>query len=139
MPDKVRIDKWLHAVKLYKSRTNATTACDGGKVKINGVAVKPSRQVETGETIMLKKHSSTFTYKILKIIEKRAGATVAQQCYEDLTPIEEKQKTVIPSAFINFESREKGVGRPTKRDRREIEQLKQNTEDWWEKREEDDD
>ncbi len=136
MPDKVRIDKWLHAVRLYKSRTNATDACDGGKVKINGVAVKPSRLIEIGETIVLKKRSSTFTYKVLKLIEKRVGAPVAQLCYEDLTPIEEKQKQALPSAFIGFESRAKGEGRPTKRNRREIDLLKQATEDWWENWEE---
>jgi ribosome-associated heat shock protein Hsp15 len=136
MPDKVRIDKWLHAVRLYKSRTNATDACDGGKVKINGVAVKPSRLIEIGETIVLKKRSSTFTYKVLKLIEKRVGAPVAQLCYEDLTPIEEKQKQALPSAFIDFESRAKGEGRPTKKNRREIDFLKQATEHWWENWEE---
>lgn len=138
MPDKVRIDKWLHAVRLYKSRTNATDACDGGKVKINGVAIKPSRAIEVGETIVLKKRSSTFTYKVLKIIEKRVGAPIAQQCYEDLTPLEEKQKLVLPSAFVEFGARDRGEGRPTKRDRREIDNMKQATEDWWENREEDD-
>lgn len=137
MLEKVRVDKWLHAVRLYKSRTNATDACDGGKVKINGIAVKPSRMIEAGETVVLKKRSSTFTYKVIKIIEKRVGAPIAQQCYEDLTPIEEKQKTVLPSAFVEFGARERGDGRPTKRDRRAIDNLKQNAENWWEDWEDD--
>lgn len=138
MVEKVRIDKWLHAVRLYKSRTNATDACDGGKVKVNGQAVKPSKPLEAGETIVLRKRSSTFTYKVIKIIEKRVSAAIAQTCYEDLTPEAEKLKTDLPSAFIDFGARNRGEGRPTKKDRRDIDHLSKTREDWWENWEEED-
>jgi ribosome-associated heat shock protein Hsp15 len=131
MTEKVRIDKWLHAVRLYKSRTIATEACDGGKVKINGVAIKPSRLITTGEIVTLRKRSSLFTYEVLKTIEKRVGAAIAQECYRDLTPVEEKEKSLMPLAFIDFGTREQGDGRPTKKDRREIDDMKQNREEWW--------
>jgi ribosome-associated heat shock protein Hsp15 len=137
MVEKIRIDKWLHAVRLYKSRTNATDACDGGKVKVNGSAVKPSRLIALGEAIVLRKRSSTFTYVVVKIIEKRVSAVIAKNCYNDLTPEAEKLKIDLPSAFIDFGARDRGEGRPTKKDRREIDDLKKSREDWWENWEDD--
>ena len=130
--DKIRVDKWLHAVRLYKSRTLATEACDAGKIKIAGKSIKPSRNIEIGEIITIKKNSATFTFKVLKLIEKRVNASIAETCFEDITPIEEKQSSNLPSAFVNdFGIRNKGDGRPTKKDRREIDELKENREDWW--------
>jgi ribosome-associated heat shock protein Hsp15 len=125
----VRIDKWLYAVRLYKSRTQATEACEGGKVKINGHSAKPSRHLEENEIIAIKKGDFTVTLKVLKLIEKRVGAPVAQSCYEDITPHDENIKKPEQSAFYLFETREKGEGRPTKKNMRDINKLK---EEWWE-------
>lgn len=132
MQNKVRIDKWLYAIRFYKSRTLATEACDGSKVKINGQSIKASKLIAVNDTITVRKSSHTVTVKVIKLIEKRVNATIAQICYEDLTPVEEKNKKTLPSAFIlNFGSRDRGEGRPTKKDRREIEQMNEERELWW--------
>ncbi|MEN9447573.1 MAG: hypothetical protein RJA25_863 [Bacteroidota bacterium] len=120
--DKTRIDKWLWAVRIYKTRSLATEACAAGKVKINGESVKASYLLKPGQTIQLNKQGEKSTFKVIKIIEKRVGAPIAIACYEDLTPPEEKNKLLFPSVF--YEVRDKGSGRPTKRDRREIDKFK---------------
>lgn len=127
MLDKVRIDKWLWSVRIFKSRTLATDACKSGKVKIGGAAVKPSYLVSREELIEVRKNGFNFQFRVLELIQKRVGAPIAQQCYEDLTPEEELQK--YNSWFVGkaaAEKREKGAGRPTKRERREIDRFK----DW---------
>jgi ribosome-associated heat shock protein Hsp15 len=120
--DKTRIDKWLWAVRIYKTRSLATEACAAGKIKINGESVKASYLLKPGQTIQLNKQGEKSTFKVIKIIEKRVGAPIAIACYEDLTPPEEKNKLLFPSVF--YEVRDKGSGRPTKRDRREIDKFK---------------
>lgn len=120
--DKTRIDKWLWAVRIYKTRSLATEACAAGKVKINGESVKASYLLKPGQTIQLNKQGEKSTFKVIKLIEKRVGAPIAIACYEDLTPPEEKNKLLFPSVF--YEVRDKGSGRPTKRDRREIDKFK---------------
>lgn len=125
MPDKVRIDKWLWSVRIFKSRTIATDACKSGKIKIDGVTVKPSYLVSRGEEIEVRKEGFNLRFRVVDLIEKRVGAPIAQKCYEDLTPEEELQK--YNAWFIGKaapEKREKGAGRPTKRERREIDQFK---------------
>lgn len=127
MLDKVRIDKWLWSVRIYKSRTLATDACKSGKVKIDGAAVKPSYMVSKEDVIEVRKNGFNFRLRVIDLIQKRVGAPIAQQCYEDLTPEEELQK--YDSWFVGkaaAEKREKGAGRPTKRERREIDRFK----DW---------
>lgn len=127
MLDKVRIDKWLWSVRIFKSRTLATDACKSGKVKIDGAAIKPSYLVSRAEVIEVRKNGFNFRFRVLDLIQKRVGAPIAQQCYEDLTPEEELQK--YDSWFVGkaaAEKREKGAGRPTKRERREIDKFK----DW---------
>jgi len=121
-PEKLRIDKWLWAVRIYKTRTLATDACIAGKIKIDGVAVKPSYLLKAGQTIHINRQGEKWIYKTLKLIEKRVGAPVAVTCFEDLTPPEEKNKLLFPSVF--YEVRDKGAGRPTKKDRREIDKFK---------------
>jgi ribosome-associated heat shock protein Hsp15 len=120
--DKTRIDKWLWAVRIYKTRSLATEACAAGKIKINGESVKASYLLKPGQTIQLNKQGEKSTFKVIKLIEKRVGAPIAIACYEDLTPPEEKNKLLFPSVF--YEVRDKGSGRPTKRDRREIDKFK---------------
>lgn len=120
---KIRIDKWLWAIRLYKTRTLATDACINGKVKIDGESVKASYMLKCGQTIHLNKQGEKWIIKSLKLIDKRVGASIAITCYDDLTPPEEKEKLKFPSVF--FEVRDKGIGRPTKKDRREIDKFKE--------------
>ena len=119
---KIRIDKWLWAIRMYKTRTLATEACAAGKIKIEGESVKASYLLKVGQTIQMNRQGEKWTLKSVKLIEKRVGAPLAAECYEDLTPPEEKNKLLFPASF--YEVRDKGIGRPTKRDRREIDKFK---------------
>lgn len=123
--EKVRIDKWLWSVRIFKSRTIATDAVKEGKVKIDGKTVKASYMLEVGEQLEVRKNGFNFQYKVLSLIEKRVGAPLAQLCYEDLTSQEELNK--YNAWFVGkaaAEKREKGAGRPTKKERRVIDQFK---------------
>ncbi|TNE47820.1 MAG: RNA-binding S4 domain-containing protein [Bacteroidetes bacterium] len=124
--EKVRIDKWLWSVRIFKSRTIATDACKAGRVRINGEAVKPSYLLSEMEEVTVRKDGFNFEFRALRLIEKRVGAPIAVTCYENITPEEELNK--YQSWFLNAkatsERREKGAGRPTKKERREIDRLK---------------
>ncbi len=124
--NKVRIDKWLWSIRIFKSRTLATDACKAGKVKIGNDNIKPSYQIAEGDIVTVKKEGFNFQFKALQLIEKRVGAPIAITCYEDVTPVEEKSK--YAEWFLNgapsLEKRERGVGRPTKKERREIDDFK---------------
>jgi len=112
--DGVRIDKWLWCVRLYKSRTLATDACETGKVKIGGQTVKPSRSIRPGDLITAVAGGILRTVKVVNLLERRVGAPKVPEFMEDLTPASEFQK---PRESLAGE-RPKGAGRPTKRDRR---------------------
>lgn len=118
----VRIDKYLWAIRVYKSRTDATDACKGGKVKVNGSDVKPSRPVKVGETIVARKGVVSYTYKVLDLVDKRQGAARVPLYAENLTPQEELLKLRAPVETF-FLKRDRGMGRPTKKDRRQMENL----------------
>ena len=123
--EKVRIDKWLWSVRIFKSRTMATDACKSGKVKVKESSVKPSYMLQRDEVVEVKKGGYNLTYKVIDLIDKRVGAKLAEPCYENLTPAEEMNK--FSDWYIKnspTEQREKGTGRPTKRDRRTIDKLK---------------
>ncbi|MEZ4918305.1 MAG: RNA-binding S4 domain-containing protein [Saprospiraceae bacterium] len=126
---KVRVDKWLWSVRIFKSRTIATDACKSGKVRIGDDTLKPSQLIEEGQTITVRKNGFNLEFKVLQLLEKRVGAPIAVTCYEEVTPEAERNK--YESWFLNAkrtsEMRERGSGRPTKKDRREIEEFKQ----WW--------
>jgi ribosome-associated heat shock protein Hsp15 len=124
---KVRIDKWLWSVRIFKSRTIATDACKEGKVKVNDVPVKASYLLGEGEEVVVKKEGFNFRFRVLQLIEKRVGAPIAVTCYQDITPPEEKNKynEWFANGQVTSERRDKGLGRPTKRERREIDQLKE--------------
>jgi ribosome-associated heat shock protein Hsp15 len=125
MADKVRIDKYLWAIRIFKSRTLATEACKEGKVKLYGENAKPSALVTIGDVIDVIKDGFRLKYKIVALIEKRVSPVLAKPCYEDLTPEEEINK--YKSWFIGKggpERRERGAGRPTKKERREIDDFK---------------
>ena len=122
---KVRVDKWLWSVRIFKSRTLATDACKSGKVKIEGIAIKPSYQVQRGETLEVRKNGFNLVFKVVDLIQKRVGAPIAQKCYEDLTPAEEMNK--YNDWFVGkaaSEQRGRGAGRPTKRERRDLDRFK---------------
>ena len=113
----VRLDKWLWAVRLYKSRSLATDACHGGKVRVNGQPAKPARAVRPGDVIIASTGDLTRTVKIIGLLKSRVGPKRVPEYLEDLTPAEEyakpRERSVAPVG-----SRPKGSGRPTKRDRR---------------------
>lgn len=120
--EKHRIDKWLWCVRIFKSRTLATEACNGGKVKIDGDSVKPSRAVKTDETVTVQNGYIKKTYKVLGFTEKRVSAQLAVNFVKDITPEEDKLKNEMGNK--SYIGRYKGSGRPTKKDRRIIDKLK---------------
>ena len=115
-----RIDKFLWAIRAFKTRTDATDACKGGKVKIAGANVKPSKEVKPGDVLTVKKGSVTYTYKVLQPLERRVGAKLVPEYALNLTPAAELEKLRAPVETF-FITRDRGAGRPTKKDRREIE------------------
>ena len=119
----IRIDKWLWAVRIFKTRSLASDACRSGKVKILDQAVKPSRDIKTGEVISISLAPIIKTVKVIAPIANRVSAKLVPEFMEDLTPESEYQK-LKRSNDMDFEFRERGAGRPTKRERREIEFLK---------------
>lgn len=129
--DKTRIDKWLWSIRFFKTRTLATEACSGNKVKVNQQPVKASYQVRPGDLIECKKDYIHYQLKVLKIISRRVSAPLAQECYINLTPEAELNKlSNWYNANPGVELREKGAGRPTKRERRDIDDFK--SEHYWE-------
>lgn len=123
--DKVRVDKWLWSVRIFKSRTIATDACKSGRVKINDKNAKASTTIVRGDTLSVRKDGFNLQFKVIDLIQKRVGAPIAQTCYENVTPESEMMK--YKDWYVgkrNIETREKGAGRPTKRERREIDQFK---------------
>lgn len=121
----VRIDKYLWSVRLYKTRSIASDECRKGRVLIDKIQVKPSRLVASGEIVVVKKPPVNYTYRILDPIENRVSAKLVEKYLLDLTPEEEKIKLdVRQSAGIVF--RDKGTGRPTKKERRLIDKLKED-------------
>ena len=119
-----RIDKWLWAVRIFKTRAQATEACAGGKVKIDGITVKASRKIKPGETLLVRKGVIKYMYKVLKIAEKRMGAKLINDFVEDLTPDDEQAK-LKSSHKQPFQTREKGQGRPTKKERRIMDEIRE--------------
>lgn len=127
--DKIRIDKWLWTVRMFKSRTIASDAVKGGRVKINGAPVKASYNISRGEIIELKKNGFNFQFKVLELLKNRVAAPIAITCYENRTPEEELNKYndwFVGKGGVEF--RDRGTGRPTKKDRREIDGFK---DDWF--------
>ena len=125
MMEEVRIDKYLWSIRVYKTRTDATDACKGGKVRVNGADTKPSKSVKVGDTIFARKGAVTYTYKVLQLIDKRQGPKLVPDYAENLTPPEELAKLRAPVETF-FLKRDRGAGRPTKKDRRQMEDLWSN-------------
>ncbi|MBR1706284.1 MAG: RNA-binding S4 domain-containing protein [Bacteroidales bacterium] len=115
-----RIDKYLWAIRVFKTRSEAADACKGGKVKIGGVNAKPAKSVQPGDIIHVRKGAVSFTYKVVRPAGHRVGAKLVPDFAENLTPAAEIEKLRAPVETF-FLSRDRGAGRPTKKDRREIE------------------
>lgn len=124
----IRIDKFLWAVRIYKTRSIATDECRKGRILVNDASAKPSRVVSAGEIITVKKPPVTYTYKVLEPIVNRVSAKLVHNFVEDITPEEEKIKLDYrqPASGIY---RPKGTGRPTKKERRLIDRLQDGKED----------
>lgn len=120
--ESVRIDKWLWTVRLFKTRSMATDACNAGKVKMNGTNVKPSKNIKPDEVFEVHIGQLVKTVKVLDAPKSRVGAPLVPQYCEDLTPPEEYER--VRMLNMRFERRDRGEGRPTKRDRRQIDFIK---------------
>ena len=122
MADETRIDKFLWAVRIFKTRSDAADACRTNRVLINGAFTKPSREVKAGEVISVRKLPVLFSYRVLESVTSRQPAKNVALYIEDITPREELDKLNIPRETI-FIKRDAGTGRPTKKERRDIEGL----------------
>lgn len=120
--DSVRIDKYLWAIRVFKTRSDAADACNGNKVKLNGVNAKAAKAVKPGDTIEVRRGSALFSYRVVKLSESRMGAALVPDFAENLTPLEELEKLRPPKETIVLQ-RDKGSGRPTKKERRQLEDL----------------
>ena len=117
--DEARIDKWLWAARIFKTRSIAVDACKNGRVTIEGVAVKPSRMVKPGETVSVRKPPITYSFRILKTLEQRVGAKLLPEIYENVTAPEQYELLEM-TRISGFVDRARGTGRPTKKDRRSL-------------------
>jgi ribosome-associated heat shock protein Hsp15 len=119
MDESIRIDKYLWSVRVYATRSLATEECKKGRISIADQPVKPSRVVKVGDIILVRKNPVTYTYKVLELLGKRVGAKLVPEYLEDLTPKEELEKLDVSQGGSLF-LRDRGAGRPTKKDRRDI-------------------
>ncbi len=120
--DEVRLDKYLWAVRVFKTRSDAADAIRNNRVLVNDSYAKPSREVKIGDRISVRRQSVTYQYKVLDLVSSRQGAKLVPQYCLDMTPQEELDKLNVPRETI-FVFRERGTGRPTKKDRRQIDAL----------------
>jgi ribosome-associated heat shock protein Hsp15 len=125
MSEGLRIDKWLWAVRIFKTRNQASEACRSGRVRIDEIAVKPSRELKINDVIEIRLGLITKTVKVTGLIHNRVAAKLVNDHLEDLTSVEEYDKLKIQHE-LNHEFRPRGQGRPTKKERRLIEKLKKS-------------
>ena len=117
--NEARIDKWLWAARIFKTRSIAADACKNGRVTLNGVNLKPSRTIKEGDVVSVKKPPVTYSFKVLKTIEQRVGAKLLPEIYENVT--DPKQYELLQMSRISgFIDRANGTGRPTKKERRAL-------------------
>ncbi len=138
--EEVRVDKWLWAMRVFKTRTIATDACKKGRVLMGGVAVKPSRPVKVGDVIDVRKPPVTYTFRVKQLTQNRLGAKLVEGYLENLTP-KSQYDLLEMNRISGFVNRQKGLGRPTKRDGREMARFREEAvEDFfldWEDEDED--
>ena len=121
MPE-ARIDKWMWAARIFKTRTVAAEACKKGRISINGAQAKPARMVKAGDIIQVRKPPVTYSFKVLQAIEKRVGAKLVPEIMENITTPDQYELLEM-SKISGFINRAKGTGRPTKKDRRDLEEF----------------
>ena len=119
MNTQARIDKWLWASRIFKTRSIAADACKNGRVTVNNVNVKPSHMVKVGETVCVRKPPITYSFKILKTIEQRVGAKLIPEIYENVTTPDQYELLEM-NRISGFVDRARGTGRPTKKERRAL-------------------
>lgn len=117
-----RIDKWLWAARIFKTRSMAAAACKKGQVSIKGSQIKPSRMIKKGDVIEVRKNPVTFSFRVKQAIEKRVGAKLVPDVLENVTP-PEQYEILEMSKISGFVDRARGTGRPTKKDRRSLEEF----------------
>ena len=120
--NEVRIDKWLWAVRIFKTRTVASDACKKGRVMIDNVSVKPSRTVRVGDIVQVRKPPITFLFRVLDLSDKRMNAKLVPKFMENVTPPEQYELLEL-NKISGFVDRQRGTGRPTKKERRDLEQF----------------
>lgn len=120
--NEVRIDKWLWAVRLFKTRSIAIEACKKGRITIKGVTIKPSRMIKIGDVIEVRRAPITYSFEVLSLTERRMGAKLVPEFMRDVTAPSQLEILEI-SKMSGFVDRARGTGRPTKKDRRELEQF----------------
>lgn len=138
-----RIDKWLWAARIFKTRSMAAAACKKGQVSIKGSQIKPSRMIKEGDVIEVRKSPVTFSFRVKQAIEKRVGAKLVPEILENVTP-PEQYEILEMSKISGFVDRARGTGRPTKKDRRSLEEFTTpeffgDFEDLWDNDEDQDD
>ncbi|MBQ7945327.1 MAG: RNA-binding S4 domain-containing protein [Bacteroidales bacterium] len=133
MASEVRIDKWLWAVRLYKTRSIAADACKKGHISMNGVNLKPARTIKVGDVVQVRKSPITLSLKVLQAIENRVSAKLVPEMLQDVTPPEQYELLEM-SKISGFVDRAKGTGRPTKKERRSLESFFEADDDdlFWE-------
>lgn len=119
MAEEARIDKWMWAARIFKTRSIAADACKNGRVTVGGTNVKPSRMVKVGETVSVRKPPITYSFKILQAIEQRVGAKLIPQVYENVTTPDQYELLEM-TRISGFVDRARGTGRPTKKERRSL-------------------
>lgn len=117
-----RLDKWLWAARIYKTRTLASEACKNNRVAINGATAKPSRMVKEGDEVSVRKSPVTYTFRVKQAIEKRVGAKLLPDVLDNITAPEQYELLEM-SRISGFVGRAKGTGRPTKKDRRDLDEF----------------
>lgn len=125
MSDQARIDKWLWAVRIYKTRSIAAEACKKGHISIGDRTVKPAHMVRVGDVVLVKKSPITYSFRVLKAAENRVGAKLVPELMENITP-QEQYEILEMSKISGFIDRQRGTGRPTKKERREIDSFIDN-------------
>ncbi|MDA3929213.1 MAG: RNA-binding S4 domain-containing protein [Prolixibacteraceae bacterium] len=123
MADTIRIDKWMWAVRLFKTRSIAAEACKKGLVSINDTVAKPSREIKVGDKILIKRNPVVYHFKVLALTGKRMGAKLVPDFMEDITP-PENLEILEMQKYMKWSDRDRGTGRPTKKDRREMDEFR---------------
>ena len=121
-----RVDKWLWSARISKTRTIAAAACKKGQIPLRGAQLKPSRLIKVGDVIEVRKPPVTYSFKVLQAIERRVGAKLIPEILEDVTPPQQYELLEM-SKISGFVNRAKGTGRPTKKDRRSLDEFTQDT------------